>query len=93
MNPTVLAEERHAMSVEYARLCEKLARITPLKASEWLRLREESKSDQSATKKWEMSESGIEETQIKLQMKGLEKLISSKRGLLEAMNNDYRQTH
>lgn len=72
--PTEMAEARIRLAVEYSEMSNRLIPILRKKPMAWLLLRQETKSDTAATRKWEMTPDGIEETVLELQMKANDKM-------------------
>jgi hypothetical protein len=68
-----LARKRVELSSIYARKSEQLGNILETKANIWLAFRDTTKSDSAANKLWEMTEEGIKEMRLKLDLKSIEK--------------------
>jgi hypothetical protein len=75
--PGKLSEYLVQLAGEYAFISSRLEEILKVKPQVWLKLREESKSDTQADKKWESSQDGLQEIIYKLQLKSIEKQLSS----------------
>ncbi len=77
--PGELADLKMQISAEFARVSGLLERILRMKPSAWLeiRQREEIKSDKMADRIWESTAAGLAEVSYKMQMKGIEKVLSA----------------
>ena len=62
------------------------------KARNWKILREKHKSDASAEKDWETTETGINEIGLKLRLKSIEKMLSALKSIIDMANVDYHNT-
>lgn len=92
-NPHQLAERRHELSVLYARASEQLGTILSEKPREWLKIRQDTKSDKSADLEWDASEVGKEEIRLRYLLKGMEKEISGIKTLLDVLSNESRNQY
>jgi len=77
--PGDLAEYRLWLAAEYGYLSEKLSQILKEKPERWLEIRQRSdtSSDKIADRLWETTDSGKEETTLKISLKTIEKLSSA----------------
>lgn len=92
-SPHVLAEKRVQMSGEYARASEELGVILTQKPALWNIIRTQTKSDTAADRQWEATGMGIEEMQLRLKLKSLEKQMSAVRTMLEVLAGEARNQY
>jgi len=76
-SPENLALRQYKMSQRYNELCTELAGLKKNKATEWLELRKETKTNKEADMQWEASENGQRYLEIKTLLDGLSKELSS----------------
>ena len=76
ISPTALAERQYRMSQEYNKLCTELATLKKNKATEWLELRKECKTNKEADMLWESSPNGQRYLEIKTLQDGMSKELS-----------------
>lgn len=88
--PHELAEIKMRKSAEYSRLSEQLGEILEVKAKAWESIRTGCTSDKQADQKWNSSEHGIKEMKIRLQLKSLEKEMSSISTFLRVLDTEAR---
>jgi len=81
-NPHVCADDLSILAGEYSWMCGQLEDILVTKPSYWNSKRAEVKSDTACEKAWEMTEAGINETGLRLRLKGVEKMMSALKSLL-----------
>jgi hypothetical protein len=91
--PRELAEERLQEAYDIATLGEMLVDVYKEKAKLWPEFRSEAKSTVEADRKWEMTEQGLLEKEIKIKMKVKEHKISAIRTYLEVLNNESRNQY
>jgi uncharacterized protein len=89
-SPPELADFAVTLSGEYAYICSRLEEIFKVKPSEWLKLRDQCKSDAQADKKWESSQMGLTESIYKLKLKAIEKELSAIRSRLHIAEMESR---
>ena len=77
--PRTLVEFHSWCVGEYSYLAAKLEQAVNNKPTEWLLLRDESKSVSETDRKWQATPQGMEEGKLRRQMKVLEKIMSSLR--------------
>jgi len=77
LSPTELSEIHMKLAGEYAYKATELDALLIGKPEMWLALKENSKSDTEANRKWDMTPEGIKENSLKLQMKSIEKMMSA----------------
>ena len=75
--PHIASEHRNKLAGQYSFLSGILGDILARKPKTWLLLRESCKSDSQADRKYEMTDDGINEIGIRLQIKAVEKMLSS----------------
>lgn len=90
MNPEALSEELLELSNTYGTLSDELSEILEAKPKLWLSIRAQTKSDTSAERAWEATESGVRETVVKLKLKAIEKRMSALRTRLRVMDAEAR---
>jgi len=88
--PQELAERRVELSAEYGKCADDLADILEIKATTWMKMRENNKSDKATDMQWDATEYGIKEMRLRLKMKGLEKKLSASKTYLDVMNGEAR---
>lgn len=76
-SPGELSEIQLHLSADYAAKALELQEVLTLKAEIWQVLRESRSSDKQADKKWDSMPEGIAEMGLRLQLRSLEKLMSS----------------
>jgi len=86
--PGQLAEDRYNEALDYAKLGSLLAKIQDEKANAYPEIREACKSIAEADRVWEMTEFGLQEKKLKIQMKVKEKKMSAIKTLLDVANNE-----
>ncbi len=86
----------HALAVlsgEFSWKCAQLEEILAVKPAVWNQLRVDQKSDTATERVWESTESGIKEMRLKLQIKSIEKMMSSLRTLINLAEKQYRSSN
>lgn len=84
----LLARHRVTLSGIYSNITEQLKKVLRKKAEGWIALRIKHKSNADAESEWESSESGIKEMELKLDLKRIEKMMSSLKTLIDTEQND-----
>lgn len=74
----------------HSRASEELEQILESKPSQWMTLRDQVKSDKAADRLWEGTDEGIKEMRLRLQLKRLEKEISSAKSGLRILEGEAR---
>jgi hypothetical protein len=92
-SPGQLSDFQLQLSGEFGFISSRLEEILKAKPSIWLDLREKSKSDAQADKKWEASERGIEETIYQLKLKAISKQMSAINSRLHIANMEARSQY
>lgn len=77
VNPSRLSEIQLELSAWYSTLAEELGNIEVFMADRWLELRKETKSDRMADRLWDATPEGKQRTKLRIQVKFIEKQISS----------------
>lgn len=90
MTPTDYATRKEELANEYAQATERMREIAKIKAVRWLTLRAGVKSDTAADRAWDATVEGLEENDLKLRMKALDKLISAMSTMFNALNGESR---
>ena len=75
--PVELAQIAVELSSYYFTFAEKLKDIAVFKADQWMKLRADQKSDNSTDRKWDSTNEGKTEIELRSTLKGLEKHISN----------------
>jgi hypothetical protein len=90
--PLELSEYKLRLSAEYGYLSEQLSNILKEKPGIWLEIRQREgvKSDKIADTLWEASEFGKKETELKIQLKSIEKLSSAISSRLQMYETEAR---
>lgn len=91
--PREIAERRVELSSEYSQCADDLSDILEIKATAWLSMRENHKSDKATDMAWDATELGIKEMRLRLKMKALEKKLSAARTYLEVMNTEAKNQY
>jgi hypothetical protein len=89
-SPGELSEIQLHLSADYASKAMDLQEILALKAARWPELREIKGSDKHADKGWDATSEGIAEMGLRLQLKSLEKLMSSIKAHLRIKETESR---
>lgn len=76
-----------------ATLIEKLGDLQTNKASKWLEIRATVKSDTLADRTWDATEDGLAEMRLKMELKYVERLISSIKVRLRSKENEARNIY
>jgi hypothetical protein len=92
-SPPDLSDYQITLSGEFGFISSRLEEILKVKPSVWLKLREESKSDAQADKKWESSPIGIEEAIYNLKLKAIGKMMSAINSRLHIANMEARNQY
>ncbi len=92
-SPQEIAERRVELSAEYGGCADELADILEIKATSWLKMRENQKSDKATDMVWDSTELGIKEMRLRLKMKGLEKKLSAAKTYIDVMNGEARNLY
>lgn len=87
-NPHQVADDLAILSGEYSWICAQLEAILSKKPATWNVIRPKHKSDTSAEREWQASEDGINESGLRLRMKGIEKMLSALKSLLRMAENE-----
>lgn len=87
-----LAEHRTTLSAIYSYYTEQLKHILKTKALGWRALREKHKSNVDAEAEWDSTEQGIKEMELRLDLKRVEKMMSSLKTLIDSQRTDYWNT-
>lgn len=88
VDPNYAQELRNRLSGEYSFYTTQLTEILSRKPKTWLQLRDASKSDTQADRKYEMTEDGINEIGIRHILKSIEKMLSSLKTVVDVETNN-----
>jgi len=91
--PHQLAEERIGMAEEYSRYSGLYADLTKKRAEHYKLHRPTVKSDTACERDWEMTDSGVQMTIIKLKLKALEKQMSASNTMLRLLENEAKSIY
>ena len=86
--PKELAQDRLDLAYQHAKQGERLVQIKKIKAKSWQKLREDSKSVTEADRKWEATDDGIEEMEIKMSMKSKELRMQALKTYIDVLNTE-----
>jgi hypothetical protein len=88
--PRELSEELLELSGEYSNKTDELNQLLDLKAVNWIKIREMTKSDASADRKWESLPEGMRERSLRLLLKSYEKRMSAIKTAISVMEGEAR---
>lgn len=92
-NPQGAAEDQAILAGEYSWIMGRLEDIVPRKAPIWNNLRKDFKSDTATDRAYDATEDGVNEQILKLRAKGVEKMMSALKSLINIAqgqaNNQY----
>lgn len=91
--PNEIADERVRLAGEYARDSELITEILTHKATLWMELRKDHKSDKATDKAWDATPLGIDEMRLRFKMKASEKMLSALKSKLEVLEGEARNTY
>lgn len=86
--PHELTEILMRLSADFGKKSDELGEILTLKASRWIELRKENKSDTATERAWQATDEGIKETKLKLDLKSLEKKMSAIKTHLKVLSDE-----
>jgi hypothetical protein len=92
-SPHQLAEDRLQLAADYSAASEALERILSVKPATWQNLRESTKSDKAADKLWEATALGIEEMQLRMKCKRIEKQMSAIKTMVDIYQGEARNNY
>ena len=90
LNPHQLSQHLLWLAGEYAFQATGWERIQKEKPEVWLKLRDQCTSDTQAERKWNKTESGINEIILRNKLRVIEKLMSSIKARLRVMESEAR---
>jgi uncharacterized protein len=93
MTPGQLSEVRMKLSATYSFIATRLDEILMVKPQEWLKIREQSTSDNQADRKWELTENGRLEKVYRQQLKTCEKMMSAIKTRIEVMTGEAKNQY
>lgn len=90
MSPRQLADFRIFLAALFSLRAGEMQRILAIKPGVWLAYREGTKSDKAADREWQATEEGKRETQLKWELKRIDKLSSAIASKLRVMADEAR---
>jgi hypothetical protein len=75
--PGILADFRVFLAALYSLRAAEMQRILAVKAGTWLALRRDKNSDKATDREWHATEQGARETQLKWELRRIDKLSSA----------------
>lgn len=91
--PREAVEKKERLTAEHTKLTERMIDIVKEKGKIWLDMRAELKTDTQANRAYDASPLGIEEAQIKLRMKSIDKEISSVNSIIRNAENEAKNLY
>ena len=91
--PREAVDRKEQLTADYITLNEKLKVISRRKPIVWMEMRKLSKNGKETDMAWYASDMGMEEVEIKLSMKAIEKEISSLNSYLKNAENEARNLY
>ena len=88
LSPNRLSEILVSLTSWYATLAQELEDIEVFYAEQWLAMRKECKTDKATDMAWNSSESGKQRIRLRIQLKYIEKIISSIKVRLKVKENE-----
>lgn len=92
-NPSQLAEARIGLSEEYAKYSGELATLIKIQAQHFRENRPHFKSDKATERDFELTDSGIRMTIIKMKLKSIEKTMSAYNTYLRLKENEAKNLY
>ncbi len=93
IEPERATQLRSSLAAEYSYTAGILESIAGTKPSKWIDMRKDLKSDTSADRAWEATEEGITESQMKIRLKRLEKLLGATKSFIELAEGQRRNNY
>lgn len=90
ISPRQLADFRVYLAALYSLRAGEMQRILAVKPRAWLAIRDKKNSDKAADREWQATEQGQDETDLKWQMKRIDKLSSAIASKLRVMADEVR---
>jgi hypothetical protein len=91
--PGHVADFRVYLAALYSLRASEMQRIVAIKPGVWLAYRETKQSDKAADREWQASEEGQRETQLKWELKRIDKLSSALASKLRVMEGEARNQY
>lgn len=91
--PGQLANFRVFLAAHYSLKATEMQRILAVKPGKWLDLRGEKNSDKAADREWQATDLGQKETQLKWDLKRIEKLTSALASKLRVMEGEAKNQY
>lgn len=91
--PREAVDKKEQLTADYITLNEKLKVISRRKPMVWMEMRKLAKNGKETDMAWYASDMGMEEVEIKLSMKAIEKEISSLNSYLKNAENEARNLY
>jgi len=89
-SPHMLAAFRVELSAEFTARTEQMKHVLRLKPKVWNDMRPNFKSDTACDRAFEATDLGMQEMELRYDLKSLEKVMSAIRGMLDVMNSEAR---
>jgi hypothetical protein len=93
LSPRQLADFRIFLGALYSLRAGEMQKILAIKPGVWLAYREGTKSDKAADREWQATEEGKRETQVKWELKRIERLSSAIATKLRVMEGEARNQY
>ncbi len=88
-----MAERGTALAKKYQEFTKELILIKRKKALAWIQFRSEVESDTQATRKWEMTDDGIRETELKYILRALQMERSALNKEIDVLRDESRNQY
>lgn len=92
LSPHVAADYRVILAGYYSRFSGELQEVLATKPSRWMSIRKAVKTNRDADMEWDASELGLKELRLTMQMKRVDKIISSLSSFLRVAENEARNS-
>jgi hypothetical protein len=89
-SPRQLADYRIYLAALFSMRAAEMQRILAVKPGVWLAMRDEKKSDKATDREWQGTEEGARETQLKWELRRIDKLSSAIASKLRVMGDEAR---
>ena len=89
-NPQGAADDQAILAGEYSWIMGRLEEIVPRRAPIWNKLRTDFKSDTATDRAYDATDDGVDEQILKLRAKGVEKMMSALKSLIQIASDQGR---